>query len=210
MIGLYISIPIIKLITKKENKKIIEYLMIILFIFQGVNNLIFPIFNISINYPIVFSGYLFYFIGGYYFSTFEMSKVTTKIIYIIGLITLILTYVIVLFMSNKMQYGVINLFEYLNANIMIMALALFLLIKNMTIKIKNNTKLSKYILFFGENYFGIYLVHGLVIGFYLYLNIISFSSNIIFLLGYSLLVYITSLIITIIFKKIAYVKYLFG
>ena len=210
MIGLYISIPVIKLIAKKDNKKIIEYLMIILFISQGINNLIFPIFNISINYPIVFSGYLFYFISGYYLSTFDISKSKTKLIYFIGILTLILTYLLVISMSYKMQYGVINLFEYLNANIMIISLTLFLFIKNISIKVKNNTKTSKYIYFLGENYFGIYLIHGLVIGFYLYHNIISFNSSILLTLIYTLLVYITSFIITIIFKKIPYVKYLFG
>ena len=113
-------------------------------------------------------------------------------------------------MSYKMQYGVINLFEYLNANIMIISLTLFLFIKNMAAKIKNNTKVSKYILYLGENYFGIYLVHGLVIGFYLYHNVISFNNSILMTIAYALLVYITSLIITIIFKKIPYVKHLFG
>ena len=54
IIGFYLCIPVLRLIAKKENKKILEYLILILFIFTSINPIIKQLFDISLFYPIIF------------------------------------------------------------------------------------------------------------------------------------------------------------
>ena len=129
IIGFYLCAPIIKNITKKENRNILKYLLVILFVFLGFSGVLRYLFNISISYSILFGGYLIYFILGYYLNTFEISKRNTRIIYILGFIGLLITSICTLIFSKV--NGITEVFfKYNSFNVIMYSAAIFLFAKN--------------------------------------------------------------------------------
>ena len=189
---LYLLTPIIKLLRFNRSKDTI--VIIILFftsfiIYKFTNN----------NYLLTLFGYTFYYYAGYYFDKYNLKR-KKYILYSIGLIALIYSYIMTL-RNSLPGYPDINYMEYLTPNIMLYSISIFILIKNITPKLTNQNifnYLSKYS-------FGTYLIHGLVIGVLQYINIINIynpNTNILILLLYTLLTLICCYIILFIYKKI--------
>lgn len=205
IIGFYLCVPILKKITKKENKKVIEYFIILLFVFTSLNNLLSFLFNISLGYPILFGGFALYFILGYYLHNFNLSKKTTYIIYILGLLGIAYTIIGTINYSNHLQKPNEFLFNYILPNIVFISSSVFLLFKNM--KITMSEKRLKRINVLSKNYFGIYLIHGLVIGIIEKLGFFNLNLNLslLIIIG-SIICYIISFIIIYIISKIPILK----
>ena len=98
-IGLYIATPIIKVWVNAASKKQIEYFLLLCLIFNSIPTLLegfdFPMFVIvstvlkkcSVN---IVSGYIGYFVLGYYLDEYELSKRIRRFIYTGGIGLLIL------------------------------------------------------------------------------------------------------------------------
>ena len=105
--------------------------------------------------------------------------------------------------SIKLNTPSLVYIDYLSYNIMIYSVSLFIFIKNISTKLNNKTldifnKLSRYV-------FGIYLVHGIIIGGLDYVNIINLydtNINIFTIILNTLITLIISFIIVYIFYKI--------
>lgn len=203
IIGFYLCVPILRLITNKKNKKELEYLIILLLIFSGIIDFL-PLFtNINISYPILFSGYIIYFILGYYLSTFELSKRTTKIIYILSSLSLISTILITIYYSNKNQLQYDLFMNYLTIFNITYSCGIFIFIKNITINIKDN----KIIKFLKDTYFGIFAIHGLILGLCYKLKLFELKIPLIpKIILITIIIYLICLLITYIMKKIPIIK----
>lgn len=205
LLGFYLCIPILRTLTKKEHKKIIEYALIILFIFTGLSDFTLPFFGITMKYDILFNGFTLYFLLGYYLNTFSLNKKQTLIVYSLGVIGLIITAFGTIIYSNKLGYPSEYLFNYLTPNVIFMSSAIFLLFKNQQ-EIKSS-KILKSINFFYRCYFGIYLIHGIVIGIMERLNFFGLNLPFPLLIIFGTVVcFIISLIITYIISKIPILK----
>ena len=204
IIGFYLSVPLIRKITKKENKKEIEYLLILLLIFTSILPMIRSIFGIKVNYSIMFSGFLIYVILGYYLNTFPISKNKRIVIYVLGIVGYLITSLGTYFYSNYVNNHNELFYTYLSLNVIMLSSAIFVFFKNLKIK---NEKTKKVITFLGKEYFGVYLVHGFVIGLFHVLGLfdldINMTLNVIIL---SILVFLVSLLISFIMSKIPYIK----
>ena len=94
LIGLYLLIPLLRCMCKKENKKVVEYFLVVFFIaVAGVNYFSSLNLGIVVNTaldvvklldPSIFVNYIGYFVFGWYLATFDFSKKVKKLIYIIG------------------------------------------------------------------------------------------------------------------------------
>lgn len=203
ILGFYLCVPVLKLITKKENKKVLQYLMIILFIFTSLNTLIKDIININLGYSIVFSGYLLYFILGYYINTFDIDKKYCYFIYGIGLLSLIMTPILTISNSINMAKPMETYLNYSSFNVYLYSASIFLLAKNMF----KDYEEGKLLRLLSKSYFGVYLIHGFVLGFIKYINFFDIVSlkyvNVIILLP---IIYIISLIPSLIISKIPILK----
>ena len=205
IIGFYLCVPVLRLITKKENKKILEYLIIILFIFTSLNNTVSALLGIYLLYPLVFGGYLLYFILGYYLHNFELSKKAKKTIYILGVVSALLTAIFTIVHSKTIGYPSEVFFNYISFNVIMFTSALFVLFKNNFKLVKEKT--IKILSVLSDTYFGIYILHGLVIGFYLKLGLFDLNLPIPLLtIIIAIIVYITSLIASYIMGKIPVIK----
>ena len=202
ILAFYISLPILRLITKRKNKKEIEYLLLILFIFNGLLPLLNVYMGISIGYYIFFTSVLIFFILGYYLNTFEIKKNINKYIYIASIICVILTIILTINDSIKNGFPSELFFYYYSWNILIPSIGIFLFFKN---KYKNTTKEVNKTL--TTTYFGIYLIHGFSLGVAKVIGIdtlaIPFILKIILM---TIFVYELSFIASFIISKIPYIK----
>ncbi len=169
-IGLYLITPILRLFVKKDNRKIIEYFLVIALIFKFAT----PIINILVgalpfcdedlysNFIAMFNfgilnEYTVYYILGWYIYNFEIKKNYRIFIYASGLLSVIVTALATVFVSDK---GVLNQMFYSNGYITIMlySVAVFVFVfyrfknKEITVFTKIMSKVARIS-------FGIYAVH---------------------------------------------------
>lgn len=203
LMGFYLCLPLLKYITKKENKDILKYMIIVLFIFISVNKLLNYAFSLSISYPILFGGYLIYFVIGYYLNTFEISEKDTRLIYLLGILGLVVT-ISGTIICSRMFGKTEAFFNYLSFNVILYASAIFLFAKNKIKKV--NDKVLKILT---DTHFGIYLIHGLVLGLFEVIGMFKlfdkFTIPVSVLLS-SIVIYCVSLISIFIGVKIPIVK----
>ena len=203
IIGFYLCLPILKQITKEENRNILKYFIIILFIFFSFNRITNYLFGISLFYTIVFTKYLIYFILGYYLNTFNISKKNTNIIYILGVFGLIIT-ILGTIISSKVNGITDVFFKNDTFNVILYSSAIFLFAKNNFIRF--NEGLLKVLT---QTNFGVYLIHGLVLGFLEYMklfNILDSTSILLSVIVDSVIIYVLSSFSVYILMKIPYIK----
>ena len=97
IIGFYLCVPFVRCIAKKENKNLLQYLIILLFIFTCTPSIL-TVFNINLKYPTLFTGFTLYFILGYYLNTFEINKKYFRLISVL-LFNILLFYLLLLIKS---------------------------------------------------------------------------------------------------------------
>lgn len=205
LLGFYLSVPIFKLITKKENKKILEYLIILLFIFHSVTLISSNVINMDINYPILFINYTLYFVLGYYLNTFDLSKKITNIIYAFGIVSLIITPILSIYHSTIISSHSELFLSYMSPNVVIYSSCIFLFCKNLFKKFKN--KDMKVLNMFTKAYFGVYIIHGLILGFYSKLGLFDLNISLwLLVIILTLLITITSFVVSYILCKIPVIK----
>ena len=168
IIGLYMLSPIIREIVK--NKKVMKYFLLLAFVFTFfipfVNQIIHDFFKETGTISIINEkiqkmsmnlvlGYTGYFILGYYLNLVNLTKRKSVIIYLGGILGFLLTIVLQVILVLKTQYRSGSYYGYLTLNVLLSAVAIFVLFKNLYVFQKDSIiiqKLSKYS-------FGVYLVH---------------------------------------------------
>ena len=203
----YLSLPILKQITKKENKNILKYFVFLLFIFLSFNKILDYLFDINILYPFLFDGYLIYFILGYYLNTFDLSKKKTNTIYILGIVGFIITFLGTVICSKEISKTEV-FFKYISFNVVMYSSAFFLFAKNNFYKIN-----EKVLNILSKTNFGMYLIHGIVLGFMEYIGMFKLLDKIsipVSVIINTIIIYILSFITVFISLKIPAIKYLFS
>ncbi|MCR5557218.1 MAG: acyltransferase family protein [Butyrivibrio sp.] len=111
------------------------------------------------------SGYVLYYLAGYYFGTVELSAKQRKIIYIIGIVSVLIMFVVVSVSIMRQQYPAHTYHEYTNAGMPLFGLAAFVFFKYAFKDVNPNTKIMRAIIRLSKMNLGIYLVHdfGLIV-----------------------------------------------
>ena len=171
IIGLYMCIPLIKQLIKKDN--LIKYFLILSFVFcfirtqtelvsvnllSGNAQIIFEHINTlfkNFNVTLIF-GFSTYFILGYYLNKTDIRKKHRTIIYILGVIGLVLTIILNLIASKKAGKSLEVFYGGTSANVLLMSIAVFVWFKY---NIKGTENLNKIIVNLSKYSFGAFLVH---------------------------------------------------
>ena len=199
IIGLYIITPILRVFTKHASKKEIEYFLFIFAIIGFIQK--------KFEFPIVeLSGYVGYFIAGYYFSHFTLEKKTEWIIKIAGAVSVIATIVLTAVFSIKANKPTEVFYQYLNPTTMLEAYGIFLIFKDY-FENKVMTTSGDYIVKISKLTFGIYLVHEF---FNMIFGKIGFAVDIISPIAMiplrSLITFILSMLVIFVISKIPILK----
>jgi surface polysaccharide O-acyltransferase-like enzyme len=208
IIGMYALTPLIRLFLSTAEKRDLEYLLLLFFVFGMVVPLLNHYFSIinsaySINMSIPeLSGYAGYFIAGYYFSTFDVTECRKRWLYILSILSLVITVVVTSLSSLSQKQPDGTLYGYLLPNTMVIAFAVFLFFKHCSI---SDAKGVGIIAFLSRCTFGVYLVHALIIELLDLKGINALSFNTILSIPLlSILVFALSVIVVAGCKRIPY------
>lgn len=209
ILGVYLTMPLMSLLTKKEYRKTLWLVVVLFFIFNGFIPNILEMFEIKWNeaFGIRFNGYLIYVILGYLLSTGDLGKKQKYVIYIGAIIGLIYRYITTFILSKNLGYVVKTSWGYFSWHCILLSCAVFIFVKNLNFddKFIEKTKLTKVLSIISSCSFGIYLIHMIVKYYITYLlnwNAYSWSYRSIGII----VVYFISFIIVYILKKIPIIK----
>lgn len=208
LIGLYILTPIIRVGLKNAVEKDIKYLMIVFFCglcIRFCSELV-KIRNdnlqLFINFP-EYSGYIIYYLSGYYFSKYHVVDKIRKILISLGIISLVLAIVLTSLFSVKMGKPESILYDYLSPFTFFESIAVFLLIQH-RFENRNNIKLIELI---SKLTFGVYLVHDFFLTLFWKIGISIDNSKVILLVPLiAVCVFILSLSLSLFLSKLPYIK----
>lgn len=206
LFGLYLIMPLLSLLTKKEYRKTLYLIVFLYFIFNGLIPNILQLFNIYYNtsFSVPIGYYVAYAVLGYLVSTEKFIALKYKIILGIGaIIGILYRYIITYILSKSSGIVIEKVWGYSSWHCILLTLFIFIIIKdsNKIIALAKNKRISSIITKISSCSFGIYLIHQIV----MYYERILFNINV-----YSwqwrtlgiLSTYFISLLIVYGFKKI--------
>ena len=153
VIGLYLLVPLFRVFAKYADKKTMEYILIVLFIFTSVIPTLQSIipYELGLNIPIP-SIFVFYFFLGYYLQQYNI-RINNKIIYS-GMAFYIL-YMILICLNKKLYNArgdIIGLDSFISPLIVMYSIMFFCFFRQ-------NVSFKKIYAFLSPLTFGVYLMH---------------------------------------------------
>ena len=168
IVGIYLMVPFLRRIA--ADKKLLEYFIFLSFLIEGVGNIVaaVPVADETIGVAMdkmslfMVLGYTGYFMAGYYLYTYEIPKRWRNGIYLLGILSVLVTIAGTSLLS--IREGVANrvLYNYLFVTTWFVAMAVFLFFKNTVSSVQFSAKSRKVIAGIAELSFGMYLVHDFV------------------------------------------------
>ena len=214
IVGLYLVAPIISKWIKNSNDREVEYFLVIWLI-----TLLLGFFSVSFlleKYLIYFSGFIGYFILGYYLAKKESKYLNSRlfglILFIIGTLITFVGTVYLTYQTGQLDLTFIQLGD-LTPNAFLQATGVFIIIKNTDFSSWSvkNWSLNGLIIKISLFSYGIYLLNVLVLRFFEYFGLLSVNTNPIYNIPiFVFLTLIVSLITLMILDKIPGLKYLSG
>jgi surface polysaccharide O-acyltransferase-like enzyme len=211
LIGLYLLTPIFRCFINNCKQEHIEYILILFFVigtcFPLINNILnnFSIFKgRQIYFPVPeLTGYIGYYIAGYYFGHYKIENKTKFGIYILAIISILFTIVGTALEALYKKEATGTLYGGLLPNTMFITYALFILFEEVKGSLKLSERQKRIIVKISKDTFGVYLIHALIIQMLDVIGISTLIVNpIISIPIISIFVYIVSYSGTIIINKI--------
>ena len=165
ILGLYILVPLIRIFTKSASIKHYHYLFLIYAVFGSFlplinDSLLFANSTLEINFKITeLMGFSIYFILGFYLYKFEVTKRAKRWIYLIAVLSFPFQILGTYFLSYKIGIALQFLFDYSRPNVVIQAVAIFLWVKDVSLKAQISARTKSVVSMLSKFIFGIYLVH---------------------------------------------------
>jgi surface polysaccharide O-acyltransferase-like enzyme len=171
LIGLYLLTPIVRCFINNCKREHMEYFLVLFFIIGTC----IPFINIMLNQFLIFkgktiyfsvvelSGYIGYYIAGYYFANYKIGNKTKISIYILAILSILFTIIGTSIMSIYKNEPMGDLYGYLLPNTMFIAFGLFIFFQENFHRRIFSQRLEKIIIKISKDTFGIYLIHALVI-----------------------------------------------
>ena len=164
LLGMYICLPILKKIT--ENEKIMQYFLILFFLFQIVRPSLIPIIGngyklraINLITPDMIAAYIGYFVLGYYLYTKKLDRKKIKLSYCLGIASIIIATLGTIFISINSNQKFESFFGYHMITTFFASIAIFNFFKY---NVKMNIKYTKFIDTLAGCTLGVYILHNFV------------------------------------------------
>ncbi|WP_409303078.1 acyltransferase [Peribacillus sp. SCS-155] len=213
IIGIYIIAPILRVFIRNAKKSDIEYFLLIAFVFSSLLptlghfypfNLISPFLeNFDVN---VVLGYVMYFVAGYYFSRFDLSKSLTRVIYTLGIFFAFFTILATVQISVQKGAPDVFFYKYLRANVFFTSIALFIFAKNILNKREFRQPNLRIIYTLSKYSFGMYLVHDMIRTLLMKAGFFNITFNPVFSIPLlAICIFILSFIAAYLIRKIPYI-----
>jgi surface polysaccharide O-acyltransferase-like enzyme len=211
LLAIYLSMPILAIFSDDKYKRTLHYLTILGIVAYSFMPLLPGLFGVSytgeLNPPVI-GGYMIYVLLGWIFKNENFSKRIRCLIYGAGIVGAICMFAGTIVLSLKS--GVLNdvFWGYMTFPTLFMACAVFLLVKNCRWRIFENKKVQLVAQKLSAASFGIYLIHIMIINLLLMNGYVNGDSRWWMMFGPAG-VYIISVTIVLLCKKIPGIRYLF-
>jgi surface polysaccharide O-acyltransferase-like enzyme len=218
IMGLYLVTPVIKLFIRQAKKEHLKYYLILYFIvglcipfynsLNDVLNDILMFFPNKIYSPFSeLTGFLGYYIAGYYFSKYAIRNKHKIIIGILALFSMSITIFGTYLISHHKGYHDLSLYAFPTPTIMFLSFFVFLFFKDLGSKFQFTTRQKETIRYIGKCTFGIYLSHWTILNIF---NEIGLNARImngaVSIPLLTLFIMICSCVVTIIIQRIPFLK----
>ncbi|WP_164462266.1 acyltransferase family protein [Bacillus sp. FJAT-42376] len=209
IIGLYAITPILKVYIANASRRNIELFLVLWFVCTSVFSLIAKFYQVKMGFEAFpASGYIGYFVLGYYLFKYSFNRLSKWGIYLIGVAGLCITVFATPEMTEK-NNGTFDgfFYHYLNVSVVFMSAAFFLFFKELQERI-NPAGSYRVLKPFNQASMGIYLVHPfvfLVLKKYFELDAFSFTP-IVGIPFMALLTIAISFVITRVLQMIPFVR----
>ncbi len=165
MIVVYCCIPVLTVFANKKYKRLVEYLLCIVLLTEGVLPTVFLIVNKPYPWYLVnpmFSHYLGYVVLGWYLNTFDLSSKKRQLLYISSVLSFMVMFFGTIYLSASNHQMNRSLFGYSTIFVYILASAVFVFAKNHPLHLGMDSKRHKLIMFISSSTLGIYASHRIV------------------------------------------------
>lgn len=209
ILGLYLITPLVRKIVEK--KWLTEYFILLFLVF----GLMWPMVEHLPKIGILFvnagnamefrmtTGYVGYYILGYYLYEYPPEVKKRRVIYILGILGSIFSIVGTWIVSWKTNSAFEELANYLTPNVAITSVAVYIAILNCFM----NRKENKIVIMISRYSFGCYLAHPLVLWIFEWIGFVpSISCTVISVPLITLCTLVLSLLITMVISKLPYLK----
>ncbi len=168
LVGLYLIVPFLRKII--VSKTLIEYFLVLFFIFSLCMNALKLIPSINHELDILLSkaniyfvlGYSGYFVLGHYLVNYEISKIFRKVIYLLGFISVIFTVILTYKISIHLGIPFESFYYFLMPNAFFTSVAVFVFFKYNVSRIEFKEQTLKLIFLLSKLSFCMYLVHDFI------------------------------------------------
>ena len=171
IVGLYIITPALRPIA--ANRQATIYFLIVSYLLKYVLTMIqmIPfIYEHTAKYTnrlelSFISGYVFYYLAGYFFATQDFTMLQRRIIYVVGASALIFSIAVVTIYVLVMQFPNSELHEYYTAGIPLYSIAVFVFFRYRFSDADPDTRIMRIVLWLSKLSFGVYMAHdfGLIV-----------------------------------------------
>ena len=208
ILGIYLTIPILSLLTEEKHRKTLWFTVSLYFIFNSFIPNILSLFKITYNSntQVLLGGYIIFVLLGYLLSTEDISKKKRIMLYVFTIIGVLYRYLTTFILSKELGYVVKTTWGYTSWHSILLACSVFVIIKQLfTTKFNLSKKHAKLLSKVSSGSFGIYLIHQIV----MYYEKAIFNINPAMWEWRTIGVittYIISLLIVLVIKKIPIIK----
>lgn len=208
LLGLYIILPLLRIIVSKVNVKYLWYLFILCFLEVYVRYGLKILFKLEFEATLpIATGFIGAFILGYLLNETNINKRNRRILYIIGLLSFVLNVYMTFKLSSQAGSSNRSWLNSDNMTILFQSSAFFVMFKYSSIfnKISENSIIKK----ISSLTFGIYIIHSIVVfSIIKWFEITTSQLTVPYLLIIYIVVCLITLPITLILYKTPYLKYL--
>ncbi|WP_051263355.1 acyltransferase [Tuberibacillus calidus] len=204
IIGLYLITPIFKVYVKHASRENVRYFLILWFISSFI-----PIVNQLLEWNIhhvldTVSGFIGLYLLGYYLYRYEIGRNIRVIIYMLSVVSLIVTFwgTKTVTAANGGKYDGL-FYSYLTPNTILIAMAVFLLFKHFGLRENKNV----FIVRLSISSFGVYLIHPIFLNMFKHLIDVQ-SHTFITIPTLALLTMAVSFIISLFIQRIPVLKWI--
>lgn len=213
----YLVIPFFSCIPEYKRKRMFSYIVLLTFIM----NITIPFFLTLINrvsmikysWPISISvgaNYFFYVLVGYLIHNYDIGRKMKAVIYMLAFLGLFLHIIGTWYLSRKYGTILMDFKNYINFPCALYSIGVFVLIKDLGLRAKSNSRMMCLMNYMKQYTFELYLIHQYILRYFYHVApLIGISTNSeLYVISSTMITIILCIIIAAIMKRVPVIKYI--
>ncbi|WP_100486860.1 acyltransferase [Sporolactobacillus pectinivorans] len=210
IIFIYICLPILSLLAKKENKKVVLFFILLCLLQNGVFHFLFGVFRHPVSpyfsFPVA-GTYLSYVLTGWYLVNFPLKKMQRILIYIAGAASGGLMFAGTYYFSFADRRLNILFMDYNSLFTFFLSVSVFVLFQSINWDKIFSARMVRFITIMSSTSFGVYIIHRMIISemnHYFNLN----ATSLYYMTLFPIFIYALSVLVVYLMKRTPVIKHI--